>query len=428
MIEQHVFAGITFPGRHEVKRVAQELQRQKLARKDAVVRSDRMEVRVLDNQMLLDVPYKGEKLIVPMTNNSWNQLLGWMGLEKRSGYYKWLMHGRRSLPKRVSDRRKMDVRKHWENARLVFNDFMKTEKAHRLVRMMDTKEGDTYVRAFLSDKFRIVPNDSFFEAIVDRLLEANAEIWHARLSEDRFMVYAVAPGLSAQINTTRTFDPGDGFKARWFGEKGDAYNAALTAWNSETGCGGYGISQAVVRRADASYHIWRDIVAKSHVGRRRGDEELLSDETIKKENEVFFLKIRDYVENTFDRDAFQKIVDAINGATKDPVPPEKAEEVADAMQVTYELPEERAARIKQLFYQGGDYSRHGLADAVAKSAGDGSVNPDVGSDMERTAAEIMQTPVLSILARGEKLKKAKDAKREAEVFAAASNKDGFFDE
>lgn len=425
-IEEHVYAGITFPGRHEVKKIAVELQRQKQARKDAVIRSDRMEIRLLDNQMVLDVPYKSEKLLVPLTGNAWGHLLGWMGLEKRSGYYKWLMQGSRNPPRSEKMREKTDVRAHWENARVVFNDFLHTEKTHRLVRMMDTDNGETFCRAFLSDKYKVVSNSDFFEAIVDRLLDVGAEIWHARLSEDKFMVYAVSPGLAAQVNTERSFDPGDGWKSRWYGEKGDVYNAALSAWNSETGSGGYGIAQAILRRVCQNYCVWQDIIAKSHIGRRRGEEELLSDETIRKENEVFFLKIRDYVVNTFNADEFQKVVDAVEGATRDPVPPEKAEELAEALQLTYELSEERSRRIKQLFYQTGDYSRHGLSNAVTLAAHDDNLNPDVGFDLERVGASVMQTSVLDILSKGEKCKKEKGDKKEVELALSAGNAE-FYD-
>jgi len=412
-IEKHVFAGITFPGRQEVKKIATELERQRNARKDAVVRSDRMKLVFLDKQLLLKVPYREESKLVPMTPNAWGHMLNWMGLEKRSGYYKWLLHGARNP--RV-DRSKADPMVHWENACNVINDFFNTEKEYRLVRLMSTESNESgysteFCRAFLSDKYKIVSNADFFEAIVDKLLDVEAEIWHARLSEDKFMVYAVAPGLAAQVNTEREFDPGDGWKSRWYGKEGDVYNAALSAWNSETGSGGYGIAQAILRRVCANYCVWQDIVAKSHVGRRRGEEILLSDETIKKENEVFFLKIRDYVVNTFDPDEFQKIVDVINGAAQDPVPPEEAERVAEALRLTYTLSDERAARIKQLFYSSGDYSRCGLSNAVTE-AGHDDIDPDEGAELERIGSTVMCMSVKELVDKGNRIKKEKGEKRE----------------
>jgi len=421
MVEEHVFAGVSFPGRPKIKEIAQELQRQKSARKDAVIRSDRMELKLYDNQFLLDVPFPKQRHLVPMSATAWNQLWGWMGLPKRSGYYNWLMKGAQHMPRTQREREKIDSTAHWGQALSTVNDFLRTEAEHRTVRLMDKPSGERYCRAMLSDKYKIIPNDQYFEAIVDRLLDAKAEIWHARLSEDKFMIYAVAPELSAQVQTERSFDPGDGWQSRWYGEKGDVYNAALSAWNS----------QAMLRRVCANYCVWQDIVTKTHVGRRRGDEQLLSEETIRLENKVFFEKIRDYVESTFEAERFQKIVDAVNGATEDGVDPEKAEEAAESLQLVYGLSDERMKRIRQLFYQEGDYSRHGLSNAVTRAAHDGDVEAESGFEMERTGAEIMRTPVEKILYKGAKLRDSKAAKEQrgsSRVLAGVSSgNDEFFD-
>ena len=153
-IEEHVYAGITFPGRHEVSKIAQELQRQKAARTDGVVRSDKLELKVIDQQLVLKVPLK-ETHLVPLTNTAWTQLISsWMELPKRCGHYRWLFHGSKAKPSDSKRRKKaVDSKQNWGVACQEINTYMREAKEYRMVRLMSDEKHNTYCRAFLSDGF-----------------------------------------------------------------------------------------------------------------------------------------------------------------------------------------------------------------------------------------------------------------------------------
>lgn len=386
-------AGIVFPGRQAVGTILQELERQKKARRDVVLSSDKLKVQYRDKQLLLRVPLKEGPELVGITKRVFVQLAQWMGLRMTDRFYKWLgVHP--------------DI---WAD---LVNKFFDAQKENRMVRLMAMPDGAPYCRALLSDKYRVIDNAGFFYSIAERLQEVKAEIWHARLSEDNFYGYAVSPGITGQVSTDRTFDPGDGWRSRWYGKEGDVFNAALAFGNSETGSGGCFLNSAILRRVCENYCVWHNVVSKTHIGRRTGMELMLSEETIMKQNEVFFLEIRDHVKNVFTPAEFQKIVDAMAGATKEEIPdPEKA---AEALQLNFDLSEERKAAIRNLFIKNQDASRYGLAQAVNEYAHSSGLDPDVGFELEKLSGELVRTPMTALYKEADAIKSTrKDSERRA---------------
>ena len=399
-VEKHVFAGIQFPGRRAVGEILKEVERQKVSRKDVLLTSDKLSLAVRDNQLLMKVPYRGSAVLAPMTKRVHVQLASWLGIRMTDRFYKWMMEHAESWAKTV-------------------NEFMGIDKTPKLVRMMDdANQGTTYVRALLSDKYRIISNADFFFAIAEAMRDSKVELWHARLSEDNFYVYGVAPGIAGQVSTDRAFDPGDGWKSRWYGKENDVFNAAMAAGNSETGEGGCWLAQAILRRVCENYCVWHDVVNKTHIGKRNRDDLLLSDETLAEMNRVFFLQLRDYTKSTFDPVQFQKFVDQLNSATKDVV--EDPEVAAEALQFTYNLSEERKAAIRNLFIRSNDCSRYGLLNAVNEYAHDDKMSADEGFELERLSAALMETDMTAIYKKAEKVKADKAAKTDVKQVAVAT--------
>ncbi len=405
MTESHTFAGITFEGRRQVGEILQELERQKAKRKDVVVRSDRIEAVVRDKEFLFKVTTPKETCLVPVTRRVHVQVAQTMGLRMTDRYYKWLAYGSQQPSEEKLRKGEHDPRRNWKLWAQAINDYLHTEKTHRLVRMSETPKGQPYMRAFLSDKYKIIPNADFFYAVVEKLQEVKAEVWHARLSEDKFYGYAVAPGISEQVNTDRPFDPGDGWQSRWYGEKGDVVNAALAFGNSETGEGGIFLSQAILRRVCVNYCVWHDLVSTTHVGKRQGTDVMLSQETLEKQNEVFFMKISDITRGTFQPEKFQEIVDAMTGATREHiVDPDKA---AEALMIVYDLGEVRRNAIRNLFVKEGDASRYGLANAVTQVAHHDDIDPETGFGLERLGTELIRMKSMDQLYKKAEAKKDK---------------------
>lgn len=426
MSEAHEYAGVQFPGRQEVQTVMAELERQKRDRKDLVVNTKDLELREVDNQLVLQVN-GAERHMVPMSRRVWSQVLSQrLGIRMTDRFYKWLMFGTqtpfgREGSKTFTDkaqRKTIEVHRNWDTLQALVNDYFHKEKEGVMVRMLKDQSGHLYCRALLSDRYEVVPNADFFYAIVEALQDAGAQVWHARLSEDKFYGYAVAPHITAEVNTERAFDPGDGWKSRWYGKKNDVMNAAMAFGNSETGDGGIFLANAILRRVCENYCVWHDIVSRTHLGKRHEMDRLLSDETIRERNKLFFMKIKDYVRGTFNVLEFQKLVDSLNGATKDAV--EDPEKAAEALQVCYDMSEERKAAIRNLFIKNQDMSRYGLIQAVTEYAHDKKVDPDAGFDLERLAPELLGADMERLYKKAEALKKARAKASEPAVASAAA--------
>lgn len=376
----HTFAGIRFPGRAAVDRITEELDRQKKSKKDQLIRTDRMAFKPIDGQFLLSFKTKEENLVA-INRTAWNQVSEYVGLPVSSGYWNWAS-GEDNWGK-------------WANT---LNEYFHAKKDYRLLRVLE-KDGQPYLRAFLSNAYKIVDHSDFLFAIADRLVECKAEMWHCRLTEDRFVGYAVAPGITDQVKTDRTFDPGDGWKSRWYGKDGDVVNAAMAFGNSETGGGSCFLRKAILRRVCQNYCVWEDVVAKTHIGRRREDEMVLSAETVKAENEVFFMKIKDHVVGTFDPEKFHQLFELMNKAAEDDIDPDHAEDAAQALRITCDLSQERMERIKTLFNRNGDFSRFGLFNALTEAAHDDAYDADRGFEEECSARRVLETGSMQALYR-----------------------------
>ena len=147
------------------------------------------------------------------------------------------------------------------------NTILEREPKRHLVRVLDGQ-----VDAVLSDRYKIIDNTTLLAITLTKLREVGAEVWDLRLTRDDFRLLAVAPHISGQVTTDRTFDPGDGWKSRWFGNEGDALNAAITVSNSETGHAGLHVLPAVLRRVCANFCVWGQGIAKVHLGKRQSED------------------------------------------------------------------------------------------------------------------------------------------------------------
>jgi len=430
MIADHVSAGIYYPGRLAVKDIAAEIERQRKAKIDVLVDSRKLEFVADSGQFLLRVPVNGTPIRLPMTRMVHNQMAEWIGIRQGDRLYKWLFSGAQR-PK--ADKEDWDPRPHWQTAANLYNDFLHTENKVRTVRIMQappaadmmTKEWAIkppvmFVRALLSDKYMDLSNADMMYAIADACREMKAQLWHARLGEDSFHIYAVAPHIEGQIRLDRTFDPGDGWQSRWYGKAGDTVNAALAGSNSETGGGCCEMSMAILRRVCMNYSVHHQLISKSHVGAKlpfEGDAAVISEETVKLRNAYFFSQIKDHVRTVFDPDRFRAYIAKLNEATQDAV--KEPEQVSSVLHFCYDISEERAAAIRDLFVSEKDMSRYGVMNAVTNFAQGVALPADVGFALERMSTDIAGTEFAELTRRASAVKRERDRAEKREKVAVA---------
>jgi hypothetical protein len=382
--------GVKYPGIRAVEEIFTEVRRQADAFQDYVVPAKQIRMAI-DPEKGIQLTFnvsKTKQLSLPMTRHVYVQLCNWVGLPVNSKLFKYLRYGRgdyqysRHGAKRVTDR-------FWQTWCDLFNAFFEQLKGKKLIRTLKDHDDCWYVRAFLSDQYLVIPNDQLFLAVAEQLKSQKAEPWDARLSENSFYLYAVAPGISAQVRKDRPFADG----ARWMGDKVDTVNAAVLIRNSETGQGGCEVCPAIVTKVTGSYFVRQNALSRRHVGSRHEMDGLLSAKTIKKRNSLFFEEVRDYVNGIFDEEKFQEFVDRINDATQDEVSDPLM--AAKAVRATYELSEAREGSIVKWLTKSGDRSRYGLARALAGEAHDNQLmEPSEAVRLERASVDLIENQTM----------------------------------
>lgn len=403
------YPGVKYPGRMAISEIFEELQRQAKAYKDYVV-TNRTISLIIDAEFGLVLQFEVGGVVhkLPISKRGYDQLITWIGLRKDSKLYKRLRWGNDDVRKRKAGT--VDTR-FWKTYSNLINDHFKILQGKKLIRTLKKLDDEWYIRAILSDKYRIIPNDQLFLAAADKIKQVKAEIWDARLSEDAFYVYAVARGITAQVRTDRPFGEG---KVRWAGDAGDTVNAAIMLRNSETGQGGCEVCPAIVTSVSGAYFVRQNSLSIRHLGKIHAMDSLLSVSTIKKQSSLVFDQVKDYIEATFTEDTFQEFVSKLQDATQDELGDPVA--AADAVRTVYELSESRKDSIVKWMMETGDRSRYGLAQAVAREAHDNKeLHADEAVHLEHVSSDLIEKQTALSLVREHKKKAEKHASRAASV-------------
>lgn len=258
-----------------------------------------------------------------------------------------------------------------------------------LVRTLDNR-----CRAVLSPSYRILDSVDLFFNAYEEMEKAGAELWQMRLWDDGFQMLGVAKGISGNVTTDRTFDPGDGWDSRWANLGDDTQYAAISITNSETGGGSLNIAPAIMRRVCCNFNIWAKVFRGIHLQRARSEEGMIySAETEAAESRTVWLKVRDAVKTVFDKEKFQAYIDRLNGAAKLALGA-KVEETTMNVLKDVQIPEDRKAAILRNLLESRDYSRYGLVQAVTwqAHAEDKSGNESVAHDLEELGGDLVHMP------------------------------------
>jgi len=395
------FPGVSYPGRRKVTEIFNELKRQTKAYADYVVSTKNMAVQRHDAYgLVLAFSVDGHIRQLPMSHRAWLQLAQWLGLRTDSRLYKRLRYGYEKPKATKSDR-------FWDSWLRLINDHFQIVSSRRLIRTLARPDGAWYVRAIMSNSYRIIPNDQLFLHAADKIQEAGAEVWDARLSEDRFYLYCVAPGISAQIRSDRPFKD-----SAWKGDAGDAVNAALMLANSETGQGGCDVKPGIVTAVTGAYMVGQTTLSLRHLGARHDTDSLLSEATIHKENELVFAQIKDFIDAAFNEDRFQLFVDKMQDATQDEL--DDPMQAAQALRIVYDMSEAREKEITKWLLRSGDNSRLGLARAVCHEAqSNDRLNADEAALLEQLGGELVEKQTALSLARAYEAKSKRRATKAA---------------
>lgn len=331
--------------------IVEELQRRAAARRDYVVPRAAMKIApsgLESDEFRLQVHGDGVKLNMPFRWRAFSQLCSTAKFSVKH-VKRMVAGGHADLVANV-----LTEVLHRESTR-------KGDEHLHLVRVLDEE-----VDAVLSDRYSPIGNDELLAAVVSRFQGVGAELWDLRLTRDEFRILGVAPHISGEVNTDRSVKNAAGsnwFRQRWAGAEGDVVNAAVTIQGSETGARRTEASGSILRGVCCNFFLWGDRVFKVHLGGKVSSGAVeASNETRRREAELVISQIGDMVDQVFNPEKFQRMLDKLNAATERPI--DKPVEAVEAAVGNLGIPVELKNSILGELLRANDMTQFGLANAV----------------------------------------------------------------
>lgn len=229
---------------------------------------------------------------------------------------------------------------------------------------------DGHVRALLSDRFRVLDNSDLFFNSFEVIEKVGAEITRADLTDKRFYLRAIHPEWRERIPalTERAGDRGDvnGEGTGW--GQPDEVVPGIVISNSEVGHGGLQAEQFMLILICKNGMIGESKLRQVHVGRKQEELGWMSTEAVTADDKAFWLKVRDLVATTFDREAFRRSLVALNNT--DAVPLDQPLAAVDNVVQAYDMSDADKQSIINKLMAGRSSTAFDLIQAVTSRAND----------------------------------------------------------
>lgn len=237
------------------------------------------------------------------------------------------------------------------------NTLFKREPEIRMVRTLDGK-----ARAFLSRQFRRVDNEQILEATLPVIKnEFDTEILSTYVDENRLKFKCLFPGDEHRVDLGIS------------GGKPDTVQAGFEMGNSETGRGSFYLRGFLYRGRCLNGCVFGMEETASfkqiHVGSKLGVEEgmLLSQETMRKEDELIISAAKDVLTNLASPKFTQQVGDKLR-ALKSRQPVTDAHAAVEAITNELRMTETESRGVLESFIRDQDYSQWGMVNAVTEQA------------------------------------------------------------
>lgn len=262
------------------------------------------------------------------------------------------------------------------------------------------------VRAFLSNKFRIIDHYDLAFAALDVAREKGAEVFECGLSDTSMRLKLCDRKVWDVIDTVRQDSKGSWY-AGGLGDqkflskvaahsKGDlpggpgTVHPAATISNSETGHGGLNTRISILAGICFNLATVETVVARVHLGEVM-EVGILSQEAIAADSKAIMLKARDAIRAAFTPETFAKLVAKCRAAAEDPI--EAPTTAVNNLVANAGLSDAARDSILAHFLKDYNPTRYGLAQAVARYAQE-SDDADASSDIEILSGKLIETPSL----------------------------------
>jgi len=216
---------------------------------------------------------------------------------------------------------------------------------------------DGYLRGFLSSYYRPLDSHKLLETALPVIFENGMEVVSSENTERRLFVKALSPKLKTEI------------------QKGDTVQYGLTISNSDVGSGSLRIEPMIYRLVCDNGMISNTAMKRFHTGRNQVEREVfevLSDETLQKDDAVFWDKVQDILKASMEQVNFEREVERLKEATEIPIENTKLDKVVDkAMKATKVQGENKKEGILAALASGNEgagLTKYGLVNSFTKAA------------------------------------------------------------
>ena len=247
------------------------------------------------------------------------------------------------------------------------------EKRQEETSLIRTLRGQ--MRAFLSNRYRIVDNHDILEMVIPELAEMGSgiEIVSCQVTDEKMYLKVINKHVEAAIAV------------------GDPVQAGFILSNGEIGNSSISVEPFIYRLVCTNGLILKDRKQrKNHAGRVNENAALYASDTLQAIDDAFRLKIRDLVRNAINISTFQEAVTDMQGAKSNLITgnPVKAVEVTAK---AIGLSENESGLVLNHLIRSGDLSKFGMLNAVTRTAED-IESYDRATEIERLGSSVLYLP------------------------------------
>lgn len=252
------------------------------------------------------------------------------------------------------------------------------KEENRLVRTVE-KNGESFVRGFLSGRYRRLDNYDLVEALLPVFQKNELEVVEANLDESKFYIKAVSNRLQTEV------------------KKGDIVRWGVMFSNSDVGAGSLAHTQFVDRVWCNNGMAASEPVRKAHIGAGATDTldaVALSERTLTLRDKAFFSALQDTVGEYLKPENFEYRVNVLREAAGIPIFTDNAQKVvAEAMKltgVTGESKEQSILAALATGNEGAGYTKWGLINSFTRAAKNDSWSYQESQELEMAAGKILE--------------------------------------
>lgn len=247
------------------------------------------------------------------------------------------------------------------------------EKRQEETSLIRTLRGQ--MRAFLSNRYRIVDNHDILEMVIPELAEMGSgiQIVSCQVTDEKMYLKVINKNVEAAIAV------------------GDPVQAGFILSNGEIGNSSISVEPFIYRLVCTNGLILKDRKQrKNHAGRVNENADLYASDTLQAIDDAFKLKIRDLVRNAINISTFQEAVTDMQGAKSNLITgnPVKAVEVTAK---AIGLSENESGLVLNHLIRSGDLSKFGMLNAVTRTAED-IESYDRATEIERLGSSVLYLP------------------------------------